>query len=265
MDTELGPSAKDAILDSAEDLFARQGFDATTIKELAAAAQVNGALLYYYFGDKEKLYHAVLQRRVEAFVSEGVKALSSASGPNEGVAALIAFQARMLRDHPALPRLLMRELLDHDAAHAKAQITHVAANMFRRLCELIEEGQRVGTFRPDLDPRFAAISSIAQVIYFHVAQPAVRILLAAGAEGEPPVADRDAFLAAFAEHASRFALSALAARPEKSPGAGLPRGQSARTSVPIPNPNRAPRPASPQTQADGAPSDDSDPLHESSI
>ena len=54
--------SKTAILDAAEQRFARQGFDSTTIKEIASDAKVNTALLYYYYGDKEKLYHAVLQK-----------------------------------------------------------------------------------------------------------------------------------------------------------------------------------------------------------
>ena len=45
-----------AILDAAEELFALHGFTATTIKQIGATADVNSALLYYYFADKETLY-----------------------------------------------------------------------------------------------------------------------------------------------------------------------------------------------------------------
>ena len=55
-------STRDSILDAAEALFARQGFDATTIKDIGTAAGVNAALLYYYFTDKATLYEAVLRR-----------------------------------------------------------------------------------------------------------------------------------------------------------------------------------------------------------
>src|ERR1051326_5648615 len=65
------PPAREQILDAAERLFARKGFDPTTIKEIGAAAKVNPALLYYYFRDKEELYRAVLQRVAGDLVTRG--------------------------------------------------------------------------------------------------------------------------------------------------------------------------------------------------
>lgn len=199
--------SKSSILDAAEALFARQGFDSTSIKEIATEAGVNSALLYYYFGDKEQLYHQVLSRRIEAFVAESMRALAGARGPEDTLRTLIDFQTRILREQPTLPRLLVRELLDHDASHARAQIAHIAANTFRRLRETIAAGQREGIFRADVDPRFAAISCVSQVIYFHIAQPAVRILL--DAEGPSAAAGSDDITTAFAAHATQFALAAL--------------------------------------------------------
>jgi hypothetical protein len=77
---------------------------------------------------------------------------------------------------------------------------------------LIEEGQRAGVFRRDVDPRFAAISTISQVAYFFVARPAVRILLGTGPDGPAPEVVR-----AYASHAAEFALAALAAPAARRP------------------------------------------------
>lgn len=195
-------ATRDAILDAAEARFARAGFAATTVKEIALAAGVNVALLYYYFTDKEGLYHGVLARAVEGFVGEIAPALAARSTPAEAVSSLIRLQARALAAHPNLARLLARELVDHDAAHARPQLAFLAANLFRKLCDTIEQGQRDGLFRADLDPRFAAISSIAQMVHFHMARPAIQILL-----GDTPI-DKS-IEDAFAAHAAAFALAAL--------------------------------------------------------
>ena len=53
---------RDRLLDSAEQLFAERGFDATSIRDLAAAAGCNIASVNYYFGGKEKLYVEVWRR-----------------------------------------------------------------------------------------------------------------------------------------------------------------------------------------------------------
>lgn len=196
------PASRDAILDAAENLFARHGFAATTVKKIAAAASVNIALLYYYFADKEGLYHAVLARSVEGFAARVAPALADPSSPADAVSTLIKLQATALAEHPNLARLLARELVDHQAAHARPQLAFLAANLFRRLCDTIERGQRDGAFRDDLDPRFAAISSVAQMVHFTMARPAIQILL-----GDASIDAR--VEEAFAAHAATFALSAL--------------------------------------------------------
>ena len=197
-------SSQDSILDAAEQLFARQGFTATTIKQIGKEAAVNPALLYYYYDSKETLYRAMLQRILGQLLARGVDAIERASSHADRIRAFVRAQARLLGEHPHFPRLLVRELVDHQAAHAEQAITNTAAGAFRRLCEVIEAGQRDGAFRKSLDPRFTAISIIAQVAYFAIARPAVGLLLGHGTSG-PPRAVSDEFYV----HAEEFALAAL--------------------------------------------------------
>ena len=197
-------SSQDSILDAAEQLFARQGFTATTIKQIGKEAAGNPALLYYYYDSKETLYRAMLQRILGQLLARGVDAIERASSHADRIRAFVRAQARLLGEHPHFPQLLVRELVDHHAAHAEQAITNTAAGAFRRLCEVIEAGQRDGAFRKSLDPRFTAISIIAQVAYFAIARPAVGLLLGYGTSG-PPRAVSDEFYV----HAEEFALAAL--------------------------------------------------------
>ena len=197
-------SSQDSILDAAEQLFARQGFTATTVKQIGKEAAVNPALLYYYYDSKETLYRAMLQRILGQLLARGVDAIERASSHADRIRAFVRAQARLLGEHPHFPQLLVRELVDHQASHAEQAITSTAAGAFRRLCEVIEAGQRDGAFRKSLDPRFTAISIIAQVAYFAIARPAVGLLLGHGTSG-PPRAVSDEFYV----HAEEFALAAL--------------------------------------------------------
>lgn len=56
-----GQEARTRLLDAALTLFAEKGFAATSIRELALAAQVNVSAISYYFGDKAGLYRAVYE------------------------------------------------------------------------------------------------------------------------------------------------------------------------------------------------------------
>ena len=55
---------RDRLLDEAEILFSERGYEAVTIRDIAAAAEANLAAVNYHFHGKEALYHEVLRRRV---------------------------------------------------------------------------------------------------------------------------------------------------------------------------------------------------------
>ena len=184
-----------------------QGLEPTTIKEIGAAAGQNPALIYYYFGSKEELYHAVLQRVIGAMLARGEATLDAAPTPPEAIRALVAAQLEFVLGHPNAPRLLVRELIDHEARRAEATLLQLAAGVFKRLCGVIERGQEQGVFRKDVEPRFAAVSTISQVIYFTIARPAIGLFFGEGSRGVSEATAR-----AFGRHAGEFAVHALLTR-----------------------------------------------------
>ncbi len=207
----------ESILDAAEELFARQGFSATTTKQIGSAAGVNPALIHYYFGNKEGLYRALLRRLFESIIARGGQQLAAKPAPDAAVRALVGIQSDIMVEHPSFPRLLARELVDQGMTHAGEYVARLSDTLFRRLCELIRGGQEAGLFRRDMDPRFAAVSVVSLVPYFHIARPVVGILLDSGPEGPDEEAMR-----AYGRHAAEFALAALAARPGAPPNTDPP-------------------------------------------
>lgn len=221
---EPATDSRTGILDAAERLFARHGFRSTTIKAIAGEAGVNTALLYYYFPDKHGLYHAVLERAFAGLIAEGEGRLAADLDPERAVRTLVALQADYFGRHPHRPRLLVRELIDHGAAHAADQLTRLAATLFRRLCGVIERGQAAGQFRAELDPRCAAVSTMSQLAWFQVARPAIGIFLDEGPTGPSPK-----WTGQFAAHAAEFALAAL--RVSDTPTTPADRPSGPRTSA----------------------------------
>lgn len=200
------PDSRTAILDAAERLFGQQGFASTTIKQIGAEAGLNSALMYYYFADKETLYRATLQRIIGDLATGASSRIATLDDPEQAIRAFVRFQVEFLLARPHLPRLLVRELVDHEAAHAWDYIPQLTATTFARLCELIRSGQRSGRFREDLDPVFAAIHIVALVAYAFIARPAVARLLEYESAAIP-----DEVMRSYAGHAADFALGALSA------------------------------------------------------
>ncbi len=205
------PESQLALLDAAEALFARQGFAATTIKAIGAEAGVNPALLYYYFPDKGRLYHAVLERRLGGFARRMAAELPPELPPLAAIERILRGYAGVMHSAPQLPRLLARELADHEAEHALPLIREIAAGLFQRICDLIRAGQRARQIRPDLEPRFTAISLVAQMAWFFLAKPAVSRML--GHEGAVP----DEEIERYTDHAVAFSLAALTPSGRRTP------------------------------------------------
>lgn len=65
-----GERRRDRILTAAERLFSEAGIDGVSMREIAAEAGVQLALISYYFGTKQELYRAVFRRRIEPVSEE---------------------------------------------------------------------------------------------------------------------------------------------------------------------------------------------------
>ncbi len=72
----LSQDTKSRILDAAESLFMEHGFEATSLRQLTAAAGVNLAAVNYHFGSKEELFQAVLTRRLDPMNQERIDLLA---------------------------------------------------------------------------------------------------------------------------------------------------------------------------------------------
>jgi AcrR family transcriptional regulator len=95
------------ILRAAEECFAASGFVGATTRQVAARAGVNVATLHYHFGNKEKLYRAVLDA-----ASGGELAVPGAGeGPVERLSSLIEALWDFGAAHPSLPRLNLLDRL----------------------------------------------------------------------------------------------------------------------------------------------------------
>lgn len=204
---ELAIDTRTAILDAAAGLFARQGLDSTTIKEIGRAAGVNPALLYYYFADKAALYEAVLERLVTQFPSRLAAVAVMDAPPRDAVAAVIRMQAEIFLAEPHLPRLIARELADHEARHAAPAIRQHAQRLLGALTALITRGQRAGAFRTDTSPELAAVSCLSQLNWYCIAGPAMDLILNRENVAKDPESVRR-----FAEHVVAFTLAGLEQR-----------------------------------------------------
>lgn len=161
---------RNQILDTATDLFARQGYEGTTTREIAERAHVNEAIIFRHFPSKEELYWAVIEH--QCHLGKGRAHMEAQLGSNADLRSVfLAIAEDFLRrreEDDRLGRLLLFSALEnHRLSHRFFQ-THIA-EVYERLSEYIRERIADGTLR-EIDPLMAARSFYGMLVYHYMIQ-----------------------------------------------------------------------------------------------
>jgi len=159
---------RQAIIAAATQEFAEFGIGGARIDAIAARAGLNKRLLYYYFGNKDDLFQAVLERAYEDIRSAEGELHLGEIDPIEAIRKLVAFTWNYYIAHPEFLSLLGSENL-HKAAHLKksANILEMNSPLLQALDTVLEHGRSARLFRSGVDPVQLYIS-IAALAYFYL-------------------------------------------------------------------------------------------------
>jgi len=156
------------ILKAAVAEFARHGLGGARVDRIAARAGANKRMLYYYFGNKDDLFLAVLEDSY-ARIRSAERALHLTDvDPREAMRRLVEFTWRYYLQHPEFLTLLNSENL-HRARHIRRSRNIVAMHspFVAMIKQVLDRGARAGAFRRGVDPVQLYIS-IAGLGYFYL-------------------------------------------------------------------------------------------------
>ena len=163
--------ATEAILAAAEELFAKQGFAAVSIREIALAAGVSKANVFHHFGTKDQLYKEVIQKIIRAS-TELLDEIDS--GEDDYHSRLLRFNKGHLDNILSNTQgacLLLQESLALRSGHGQQMAADLLGKQFNRLVKLISTGQQQGEIRAGLDPAMVATLLVAANLFFFDAMP----------------------------------------------------------------------------------------------
>ncbi|NIJ07597.1 AcrR family transcriptional regulator [Sphingomonas vulcanisoli] len=139
------------LIDIATEEFVEKGLAGARIDEIAGKSTKRK--IYYYFGGKDELYRAVLERAYRRVRSSENKVDIDSGTATEALRRLIEHDVHYHSEHPELVRLVMNENI-HRAGHLQ-QIEGVRESnhdVIDLLAKLIARGESEGSFRPGIDP-----------------------------------------------------------------------------------------------------------------
>ena len=173
---------RQALIRAGLDLFGRNGFDATSTREIARAAHVNSAGIAYHFGGKDGLRTACAEAvttRVQAVLAGAQAAAATAPDADGRVVAterllgLIDQMVAFLTTAPEsemIARFVMREMFTPSPAF-ETIYGGLFEPVHRRLCAIWAAATGMEAEAPAT--KLAVFAAIGQVVYFRLARPAV--------------------------------------------------------------------------------------------
>jgi TetR/AcrR family transcriptional regulator, fatty acid metabolism regulator protein len=160
------PDRRRAILDAAVRVFARQGFHACRVSDIADEAGVAYGLLYHYFPSKEEVLNTLFLERWGVML-EMIREVDRKPVPvREKLGAIASFIIDSYRHDPDLMKVIIVEVTR--AANSFGQ-THLGQirEAYRLIGEIVTKAQQEGIFKTEIDAEFAAMTfygAIEQVL-----------------------------------------------------------------------------------------------------
>jgi AcrR family transcriptional regulator len=141
------------IVAAAIDEFAARGFKGASMDAIAARTHTTRALINYYFGSKERLYLAVLERVYgEIREAEGTLDLDHLA-PGDAVRRIVEFTFDYYLSHQHFVRIVVAENQARGRHFRKSKAMRTLNRpIIDLLARVIERGQAGGMFRRDVDP-----------------------------------------------------------------------------------------------------------------
>ncbi|MGH8187608.1 MAG: TetR/AcrR family transcriptional regulator [Steroidobacteraceae bacterium] len=182
--TRADDDVRSALLDAASKLFLKHGFERVTARQIAAAAGTTPAMIHYYFTNKLGLFRAMLEHAIRPMSELLAGALSQAEAAPPDPADVIRMHMSTVARNPWIPAFIVNEVFAEKGRFRATFIRDIASRQMPLLIELLERGRHAGKFRPDLEPRFAALSLVSLCMFPFLSRAVSGPVLGLKLEGE---------------------------------------------------------------------------------
>src|SRR5690349_8922537 len=145
------------ILDAAVRVFARQGFHSTRVSDIADEAGVAYGLVYHYFSSKDEVLNELFSERWSLLLAAIEQTDRNGDEPRRKLEAVAAFIVDSYRHDPELMKVIIVEVTRAANSFGRTHLSEIRG-AYDLIAKIVEDGQRQGAFRGDIDPTFASMA-----------------------------------------------------------------------------------------------------------
>lgn len=159
-------SKEENILFAAEKLFAEKGFEGTSTREIAKAANVNISMISYYFGSKEKLYEKLVEYRMNEgqFFSKDILERTDIDDWKKINKIVDQFVGK-IRHQKCFYRIMQREQLHTENPNIVDMLKQAKLGFLAMYSKILESGLKNGTFTKN-PPIYLLHSTISGTLFY---------------------------------------------------------------------------------------------------
>jgi AcrR family transcriptional regulator len=145
------------ILDAAVRVFARQGFYACRVSDIADEAGVAYGLVYHYFGSKEEILNTLFTERWQVMLDAIAEIDAKQDVPARDKLYMVAsFIIDSYRYDPDLMKVIIVEVTRAANSFGRTHLTEIR-RAYDLIAKIVADAQAAGEFRKDVDPEFASM------------------------------------------------------------------------------------------------------------
>ncbi|HWR44980.1 TetR/AcrR family transcriptional regulator [Sporomusa sp.] len=173
--------AKEKLIEAGERLFAEKGLSGVSIRELSKEAGANSALISYYFGGKEGLYAAILEKQFSPIGDLLDAVMGIKASPTEKIRGYAHNVVMVHKKMPFLTKFLMGELLN-PSKFFEPIIHKYIERIYHFMTETLNEGIACGEFRREMDVNSATLALAGMMNFYFISRPITRHFAVGGAD-----------------------------------------------------------------------------------
>ena len=147
---------QDRIMLAARKLFAEQGYDGTTLRQIAEDAGLGLGTLFNYISDKRDLIYLVFNQEVSVVTDVTLAAPRPWQTFNEKILSMIEPFFRFFGSEPVLSRILLSEVLQHTPGFHLAEYMRNRNRYIKGVEEIVASAQRTGEITSSASPELVA-------------------------------------------------------------------------------------------------------------
>ena len=151
--TALASERRGHLVRLAADLFAKKGFQATTVREIADEAGILSGSLYHHFDSKESIVDEVLANFFDDLMTANRQAVAAGGDPREVLSALVGVAFGTLEPHRAAITVMQNDWNYLSSLPRFGYLAKAEDEIESIWVGEIKRGQETGLFRDDIDPK----------------------------------------------------------------------------------------------------------------